>query len=549
MKIPNQFLASFLLLRLQASDAFLDGASTRRVPNVSIVAPNSQITRMRAGSSEPFNPFVAQPPSTTSTVASTPSASTTATSEDDSILPASICVGAITAAMGFIYGKVLGLSVKTIWTTLPSLLLERFGSINPTYFITSICTVGGLLMGVLSSKLGSTFAVGDFVSALSSLPAQTLPSTRVHLFPLLLLSLVTSTFGFSVGPEAPMVCAGGLVGASLARFWYSNDDAMTSKRHQETLAYAGAAGALTAFMGIPIAGSIFALELTRSNAALSRAGDQALAPAVVASLSALVVIRALLAPSISVGGHFTYGAVGALSGRAMMATAITFGAGGALIGTLFHKLVSNMKKIAWQFNKKEGGAGAAWKRQLLVKTVIGLLVGILSSNFPQTLFWGEGSLQCMIDGQQTAFEATKHGLSSLLTGAARVDPSVPFAGASAAVQVGVAKLIAIALACAGKFPGGIIFPLFFAAAPLAHACASLLPSSSVLLPVAVMCLMASTQAAVTKTPLATALILSLTASATTELSVLLPACLVSSYLGVYLSRQLSRNSYFQYSDS
>jgi H+/Cl- antiporter ClcA len=493
---------------------------------------------MRGGSSETFNPFGAQPPAVSWSSASA------APSEDDNILPASVCVGAITAAMGFIYGKVLGVSVETVWKTIPSLLLERSGSINPTYFITSMCTLGGLLMGILSSKLGSTFTVADFVSALSSLSAQTLPSTRVHLFPLLLLSLVTSTFGFSVGPEAPMVCAGGLVGASLARFWYSNDDAATSRRHQETLAYAGAAGALTAFMGIPIAGSIFALELTRSNAALSRAGDQALAPSVVASLSALVVIRALLVPSVTVGGHFTYGTVGALSGRVMMGTAIVFGAGGAVIGTLFHKVVSNMKKVAWQFNKKEGDA--AWKRQLLVKTMIGLLVGLLSSNFPQTLFWGEGSLQCMIDGQQTAFEATKHGLSSVLTSAARVNPSVPFTSASAAVQVGLAKLVAIALACAGKFPGGIIFPLFFAAAPLAHACASLLPPA--VLPVAVMCLMASTQAAVTKTPLATALILSLTASATTELSVLLPACLVSSYLGVYLSRLLSRNSYFQYSD-
>lgn len=153
----------------------------------------------------------------------------------------------------------------------------------------------------------------------------------------------------------------------------------------------------------------------------------------------------------------------------------------------------------------------------------------------------------MIDGQQTAFSATKHGLSELLISVARVNPSLPFTSVAAATQVGIAKLLAIALACAGKFPGGIIFPLFFAAAPLAHACSSILGLSSVV-PVAVMCLMASTQAAVTRTPLATALILSLTASATTELSVMLPACLVSSYLGVYLSQRLSRNSYFKYNE-
>jgi len=85
------------------------------------------------------------------------------------------------------------------------------------------------------------------------------------------------------------------------------------------------------------------------------------------------------------------------------------------------------------------------------------------------LFWGEGSLQSPIDGQRTAFSATKHGLADFLTSFANVNPSLPFENASAAAQVGVAKLVAIALACAGNFPGGIIFPLMFAAAPIAHA--------------------------------------------------------------------------------
>jgi hypothetical protein len=53
---------------------------------------------------------------------------------------------------------------------------------------------------------------------------------------------------------------------------------------------------------------------------------------------------------------------------------------------------------------------------------------------------------------------------------------------------------------------------------------------------------------VTRTPLATVLMLTLTASAATELSVMLPACMISSYLGVFLSRQLSSKSYFGYKE-
>jgi len=35
-----------------------------------------------------------------------------------------------------------------------------------------------------------------------------------------------------------------------------------------------------------------------------------------------------------------------------------------------------------------------------------------------------------------------------------VNPALPLEGTGDAAQVGIAKLLAIALACAGKFPGG-----------------------------------------------------------------------------------------------
>lgn len=399
-------------------------------------------------------------------------------------------------------------------------------------------------MGTLSSKFKTSFTVADFVSAFSSVPAEsgTLPQSRYSLFPLLLLSLVTSTFGFSVGPEAPMVCAGGLVGASLARRWFGKDDTKAS----ETLAYAGSAGALTSFMGIPIAGSIFALELTRSSAGLSSGAKEALSPAVAASVAGLVLLRAFLIPNADVGGHFNYGAVGSLNGRTMILAALASSVLGAGLGTVFHKVVAFLKNILWNTKARSTGKkSGAWKKEVAVKTLIGLAVGLISTYYPQTLFWGEGSLQCMVDGQRTSFGATKHGIPAILTTAARVNPSLPFIGSKAALQVGVAKMVAIALACAGKFPGGIIFPLFAASAPFAHACASLVTPS--VLPILVISTMAATQASVTRTPLATALILSLSASAATELSVMLPACLVASYFSVYISQTLSKNSYFKYS--
>lgn len=243
-----------------------------------------------------------------------------------------------------------------------------------------------------------------------------------------------------------MVCAGALIGSSVSRHRYG-----LSNKHQEILSYAGAAGALTAFMGIPIAGSIFALEMTRSNEGLSKASGKALSPAVISSIVALAVVRGFLLPSAAVGGHFHYGPVGTLSGRAMIITSVACGLGGGLLGTSFHNLVAMMKKVAWSTKNKNE---SPWKRQLLVKTSIGLIVGIIGTYFPQTLFWGEGSLQTVIDGHQTAFSATKHGLADVLTSAAKVNPSLPFADPAVAAQIGIVKIISIALACAGKFPGG-----------------------------------------------------------------------------------------------
>ena len=465
--------------------------------------------------------------------------------DDDKIIPASAAVGAVTATLGFLYVRTLGKTHAVLWNKLPSMLLSKFGAVNPYLFLPGIMTMGGLIIAAIASNLKTpTFAVYDFVSGFSSkTKVEKLPPSRIHLLPLMGLCLLTSSFGFSLGPEAPMVCAGGLTGASLARIIFGKEDEETAHRHQETLAYAGAAGAITASLGVPVAGSIFALEMTRACAGMSKA-ERVLSPAIIASVAAMMLVRAVYIPDALVGGHFDYGFIGALSGVTMIATAAAAGIGGGVLGTGFHKFVSFLKNRFWAGTSPE--KHNMWKRQVLVKGGIGLLVGLLAAKYPQTLFWGEGSLQMMIDGQQTAFEATKHGLMAPLTSAAVVNPSIPYANGFAALQIGLVKLVSIALACAGKFPGGIIFPLFAAAPPFAHVFASFVGPGVV--PVAVMSLMASLQASVTRTPLATALILSLTASAGTELSVMLPACLISSYLGVYVARKLSRSSYFTYNN-
>lgn len=340
---------------------------------------------------------------------------------------------------------------------------------------------------------------------------------------------------------------------------HSHNNRNGKEELEQVLSYAGASGALTGSMGIPIVGSIFALEMVHSTAGMSRATSKALSPSIAASLVAIVAVKLLWAPTSYIGGHFDYFAPSngggtaflnhAITGKAMILTAVASGLGGSLLGTTFHKLYAFTKKQLW--TPRKGDKAISKQRKVAVRACIGLIIGLIATLYPQSLFWGEGSLQSYVDGQQTPFAQTNHGLPNFLYQSANVDPSQPYGSSWAALQVAMAKFVAIILAGAGKFSGGIVFPLFAAATAFAHVFAPWLAKIGHhrLVPLAVMCTMAATQASATRTPLASALILALTASPSTELSVILPACLISSYLSIYASKWLSKESYFHYHES
>uniref|UniRef100_A0A7S3RW28 Chloride channel protein n=1 Tax=Emiliania huxleyi TaxID=2903 RepID=A0A7S3RW28_EMIHU len=481
------------------------------------------------------------------THAASMSARTTAIrAEKPTALLHAAALGAGTACMGTLYARCLRFAVTLVWRRLPAALPLA----DATLFVPAACTVGGLLVGLTALRLQG-YTMPELIARYqdeAGAPGGASPAASV--LPVLLLSLLTSTFGFSVGPEAPMVVAGSLVGAAYARRVYGAGEHAMAR----TMAYAGAAGALTTFIGMPLAGALFVLELTRASSGLHPEAYAALTPAVAASCASMLVARALLAPAAPVGGHFAYSSSvdSALDGRALAAVSLGAGLGGALIGRLFLAAVAAVRRPLWPQAPAGEACEAAERRwacgpearQVLVKGGVGAAVGLLSLLFPQTLFWGEGSLQHVLDGQRTPLSDVWPGLPPALTARALVDVSSPFPAPAAAVAVGGAKLLAIALACAGGFPGGVIFPLFFAAAAVAHGFAGVVPAA--LMPAWVMSLMAATQASVTRTPLATVFMLGLSAAASAQLSVLLPPVIIASYVGVWASRALSTATFFPY---
>eukprot|EP00529_Nitzschia_sp_RCC80_P015236 CAMPEP_0113490504 /NCGR_PEP_ID=MMETSP0014_2-20120614/27081_1 /TAXON_ID=2857 /ORGANISM="Nitzschia sp." /LENGTH=686 /DNA_ID=CAMNT_0000384279 /DNA_START=83 /DNA_END=2141 /DNA_ORIENTATION=- /assembly_acc=CAM_ASM_000159 len=517
----------------------------------------------------------------------------------DNTLPvASMAVGVLTAAVGVTYVSILSNSRRVIWDVLPQKLLLANNSMNnPTSkitaaaFIVSITTLGGLLLGYFSTTpmaqpsdgTAAIYTASDFVSIVSenennnnnnsqevgvSPSSSIIPAASKHLLPLLTMSLLTSIAGIPIGPEAPMVGAGTLIGAAIAKYLYKGENFSTEK--EQTLAFCGVAGALTGSMGIPIVGGIFALEMVRSDTSLFGSGassskitNNATTMSMLSSLAAIVALKFFMQPSSTVGGHFDFFSFDqggsrrlldrAVTGRAMIVTTVASGVGGSILGTTFHKLYKTIKLELWKEPSSSTSTiseadkkALANRRKVLVRTCIGMTIGLIAALYPQALFWGEGGLQAYIDGQQTSFGSTKHGLPNFLYAAARVDPTVPYANSWAALQVGVAKFLAIVLASAGKFSGGIVFPLFATAPAFVHAIAPTLSKWHLghLIPMAVMCTMAATQSSATRTPLASALILALFASTSTEISVILPACLISSYQVSTFPKCFQRNHTF-----
>mmetsp|Transcript_6760 Transcript_6760/g.12510 ORF Transcript_6760/g.12510 Transcript_6760/m.12510 type:complete len:601 (-) Transcript_6760:229-2031(-) len=512
-----------------------------------------------------------------------------ADSHEETPLTVAIAVGITTSFIGYAYSKLMKAGFRFFWKTLPSAIFEKSTGGGPLHslrsllirypqaYIVLLMTFGAFTVGTLSTcYFPDMFSAHGYVEVLSQEGANSdgenkmdkFPGARGVLIPVLIMSCLTSVTGFSLGPEAPMVCAGGLAGVSLARKYNEymsikskSNAAKSTNSLEETLAYAGAAGTLTGFMNIPLAGPIFALEMTCRDAGISSGAARSWTAAMAASLAGMVFVRGGFDAASNLGGHFTYASkagVGVLNGIEMVLAGLGCGVGGALVGTLFHKTVRFLKSVLWPATTSPCPPRSKYM-PILKQTLVGFLIGLLSIKFPQTMFWGEGSLQCAVDGQCTAFASTPHGIPSIMTQSAHVDPNLPFSShnspITAALQVGVAKFLAIAIATSVKLPGGVIFPLLSNGASFANALVSAVTSvipvasSSLLVPTIIMSFMAATLTSITRTPLATVLILALTSSSWTNLSAILPGALLASYVSVWVSNFLSKESYFNYSDS
>jgi H+/Cl- antiporter ClcA len=382
------------------------------------------------------------------------------------------------------------------------------------------------------------------------------------------ISLCSIVAGASLGPEAPLVTICAAVAGVLSRRFLlpfasassSSSCAMKNKneqglrllRHHSVL---GMSCATAAFFGCPLGGSLFALEVLSARFSngngdgmpqqhtieyIQEFGLSAIATGTVALMVFRWLARLPIGPIWDLtlySSTWSYTTKLTSTSPQHALCSLLLGAIGAAVACGYALLRNHVKTLVHsivpsdQNNESTVVASRALLGAIGIAT-LGLLV-------PYTLFWGEFEFQT-IATLRPARELPHLLDSSSVIGLKLYDDRTATA-VGTALAVGLAKFLAIAISLAGGYRGGFIFPLFSGAAAIGRAIHLILPvvtssdgtSATCIIPMqlCVLCLAAAVNVAVTRTTIATTLIVTYLSGEPNAL----PAILVSSLVSYHIT--------------
>jgi H+/Cl- antiporter ClcA len=277
----------------------------------------------------------------------------------------------------------------------------------------------------------------------------------------------------------------------------------------------GMACALAAFFGVPLGGSLFALEI---NNRFGIEYYEHTMEAIFSGTICLCVFRAL--------NHVEIGAIWEISPEHLpkpTPLGVIIGGGIGLLGALaaagfafFHQriVMAAFKYFHLMHNS------VAIRRALIGATPM-LFIGVV---YPRTMFWGEAEFQVISTGAPA--DELPHVFPTTGLGALQMDSFWP------ALLIGITKLIAISFTVAAGYRGGFIFPFFAAGAAFGRALCYLFPNLSPV--IACLCMAAGINVAITRTALATTLILGTLAGEANAIPPILAASIASMFATSYM---------------
>jgi len=389
---------------------------------------------------------------------------------------------------------VLGLISALVTFTFVGLVWEQIAEVSgldPRLFTVLVCTLGGLLVGLLVKFFGDHSGIFAEVMAefgkTGRFDYRSAPGIVITAF----VSLIS---GASLGPEAPLADACGGIGT-----WIS-DRLKLNEQETRAMGYSGVSGMLAAFITSPFSGALLGLESAQGESRGRQTYFWVLFPSLLASAVATVVFVLLS------GAFFEtlYKFPAYTPQLSDMVYAVPLGLIGGVVGLLFMLALRRLQDL---FQPMKG-------RVVLRGLLGGLGMGIIGALLPLTLFSGESET------------------TDLITHAVEI-------GVVMLVVLGLAKLLATSLLLATGWKGGYIFPIMFSSVALGLAVNLIFPSIPVAVTVAAT--MAGALVAAMKAPLFAALFTTTLVQKETA-AVIAVAVVVSALLTALLALRRARHT-------
>jgi H+/Cl- antiporter ClcA len=184
-------------------------------------------------------------------------------------------LGVVTALITFIFMALVSMGTALIWEQGAAM-----AGIDPRLFTLLVCTLGGLLVGLLVKLFGDH--TGIFAEVMLEF-GKTGRFDYRNAPGIVLTAFVSLIAGGSLGPEAPLADASGGLGTLLA------DRLKLDELETRTLGYSGVSGMLAAFITSPFGGPILGLESAQGGTGGKQTYFWVLFPSLLASAVATVV--------------------------------------------------------------------------------------------------------------------------------------------------------------------------------------------------------------------------------------------------------------------
>jgi len=362
-----------------------------------------------------------------------------------------ILLGLISALVTFTFMFFVSRGTALVWEQAALAL-----GLDPRFFTLLVCTLGGLLVGLLVKVFGDHNAI--FAELMLEF-GRTGRFNYRNAPGIVVTAFVSLVSGASLGPEAPLADACGGIGTLIS------DRLKMDEEETRAMGFSGVSGMLASFITSPFSGALLGLESAQGGPGGRKTYFWVLFPSLLSSAVATTVF--VLLSGTFFGGLYQFPDY---TPRLIdLVYAAPLGLIGGMVGLLFMVFLRRLQRLFQPM-----------KTRVVLRGVLGGLgMGIIGALLPLTLFSGENETL------------------DLITHAAEI-------GVLMLVVLGAAKLLATTLVLATGWKGGYIFPIMFASVALGLAVNLIFPGIPVA--VAVATTMAGALVAALRAPLFAAML-------------------------------------------